>query len=56
VAVLWFDSTARLAVADVADTLTKGEKDDLEQAAIENERSKTVYGDGLPDDYRENSE
>lgn len=28
-------------------------KDDLEQAAIENEREKTRYGGDLPDDHRE---
>jgi len=53
---LRFDSVAKLAVTDVEDTLTEGEKDELEQAAIENERSQTKYGSDLPKGHRENDE
>jgi hypothetical protein len=40
-------------MAEIEDSLTEGEKDELEQAAIDNERSKTVYGSELPDDHRD---
>lgn len=42
-------------MSNVEETLTEGEKDELEQAAIDNERSKTTYGSQLPDDYRDGS-
>jgi len=40
----------------IEDTLTDEEKKEMEQAAIEAERSKTKYGDGLPEGHRENDE
>lgn len=37
----------------VEDTLTDEEKDEMEQAKIEVERSKTKYGSGVPEGHRE---
>lgn len=42
-------------MTDFEDSISEEEKDDLEQAAIDNERSKTTYGSQLPDDYRDDS-
>ena len=43
-------------MTDVEDTLSEREKDDLEQAAIENERSKTKYGGGISEGHRGNND
>jgi hypothetical protein len=43
-------------MAEIEDSLTEEEKDELEQAAIDNERSKTKYGSSLSDDHRESDE
>lgn len=42
-------------MSDIENEISEEEKDELEQAAIENERSKTKYGSGVRDDYRDDS-
>jgi len=43
-------------VSNQKKSLTDEEKDELEQAAIKNERAKTKYGSGIPDGHRDNND
>lgn len=42
-------------MSDIENEISEKEKYELEQAAIENERSKTKYGSEVRDDYRDDS-